>query len=282
MERYDLIVVGAGSAARDAARKASTDFGATVALVESTRWGGFVPQRRLQADEGVPRRRGAAPRSPHARPEARARRAPSRADLRAIHAWKETLRRPQERWVADLHERGHDTYDGAASFVDPKTLRVGDVELTSERILVATGSRTAVPPIPGLDQLEWIDHVTALDLRGAARVAARAGRGPVGLEFAQIFARFGSRVSIVQTAPSHLAALRRRGHERPDGSPRGGRHRDLHRHFRREVRGRTANRSPIGRTVDAERVLLASGRAPNVEELGSTASACERTRAGSR
>ena len=267
MERYDLIVIGAGSAARDAARKASTDFGAKVALVERTQWGGACPnvackptKAYLVAAELHRDLRTIGPKLGLDAP-------PARADLRAIHTWKETLRKPQERWVADLNEQGHDTYDGAASFVDPQTLRVGDLELTSERILVATGSRTAVPPIPGLDELEWIDHVTALDLEELPESLLVLGAGPVGLEFAQVFARFGSRVTVVEPAPriaprsdadatdALAAALEEDGIE------------VLAETSVEFFEGRTATLRG-GRTIDAERVLIAAGRAPNVEELG--------------
>jgi mercuric reductase len=267
MERYDLIVIGAGSAARDAARKASMDFGAEVALVERTRWGGSCPnvackptKAYLVAAELHRDLRTLGPKLGLDAPAAR-------ADLGAIHAWKETLKKSQERWVADLREQGYDTYDGAATFVDPRTLRVDDIELTSERILVASGSRTAVPPVTGLDELEWIDHVTALDLEELPESLLVLGGGPVGLEFAQVFARFGSRVTIVQTAPRIsprsdsdatdvlTAALEEEGIDVLTDT-------SVERFERRRAT------LVDGRTVDAERVLLASGRAPNVEQLG--------------
>ena len=267
MERYDLIVIGAGSAARDAARKASNEFGARVALVERTRWGGSCPNVACKPTKAY---LVAAELHRDLRtlgPKLGLGAAPARADLRAIHGWKETLKKPQERWVSELRDQGYDTHEGNATFVDPHTIRVGDVELTAERILVATGSRTAVPPIPGLDQLDWIDHLTALDLEELPESLLVLGGGPVGLEFAQIFARFGSRVTIVQTAPrisprsdrdatdALTAALEEEGIEVLTDTA--------------VVRfdGRTAALAD-GRTIDAERVLLASGRAPNVEELG--------------
>ena len=201
MEPYDLIVIGAGSAARDAANKASREYGARVALVERKRWGGSCPNvackptkaylvaaelhrdlRTLGSKLGLPA-------------------APDRADLARIYAWKETLRKPQEKWIEELRGRGYDTHEGVATFVDPRTIRVDGRELVGERILIATGSRTAVPPIPGLDELDWIDHVTALDLEQLPATLLVLGGGPVGLEFAQVFARFGSRVTLVQGAP---------------------------------------------------------------------------------
>jgi mercuric reductase len=267
MARYDLIVIGAGSAARDAARKAATAFGAKVAFVERTRWGGSCPnvackptKAYLVAAELHRDLRTLGPKLGLDTP-------PPRADLRAIHAWKETLKKPQERWLAELRDQGYETSEGVATFVDPRTIRVGDTELTAERILIATGSRTAVPPIPGLDELDWIDHVTALDLEELPRSLLVLGGGPVGLEFAQIFARFGSRVTLVQTAPrisprsdadatdALTAALEEDGIEVLTGTSV------------ERFDGRTAT-LPDGRSVDAERVLLASGRVPNVEELG--------------
>src|SRR5918995_1442252 len=200
MERYDLIVLGAGSAARDGARKAAKEYGARVVLVERTRWGGSCPNvackptkaylvaAELHRDLRVVGKKLGLD-------------APDRADLARVHAWKETLRKPQEKWVAELQDNGFDTVSGEATFVDPLTVRVGDRELSGERVLIATGSRTAVPPIPGLDELDWIDHVTALDLERLPESLLILGGGPVGLEFAQIFARFGSSVTLVQTAP---------------------------------------------------------------------------------
>jgi mercuric reductase len=267
MERYDLIVVGAGSAARDAARKASTEFGARVAVVESTRWGGSCPNVACKPTKAylvaADLHRDLRTLGPKLGLDA----PPARADLRAIYAWKETLKKPQERWIADLHDQGYDTHEGTARFDDPRTIRVGDAELTAERILVATGSRTAVPPIPGLDGLDWIDHVSALDLEELPESLLVLGGGPVGLEFAQVFARFGSHVTIVQTAPrisprsdadattALAAALEEDGIEISTDSSVG------------RFDGRTAVLAD-GRTIDAERVLLASGRVPNVEQLG--------------
>jgi mercuric reductase len=60
------------------------------------------------------------------------------------------------------------------------------VTLTAERILIATGSRTAVPSAPGIEDIDWIDHITALELGEVPESLLVVGGGPVGLEFAQI------------------------------------------------------------------------------------------------
>ena len=266
MKPYDLIVIGAGSAARDAANKAAEEYGARVALVERRLWGGSCPNvackptkaylvaaelhrdlRTLGGKLGLPA-------------------APERADLARVHAWKETLRKPPEKWVQELRGRGFDTFEGVAAFVDPRTIRVEGHALVGERILIATGSRTAVPPVPGLDELDWIDHVTALDLEQLPVTLLVLGGGPVGLEFAQVFARFGSQVTLVQGAP--------RLSPRSDADATAQLEAALEEEgidVRTETtverfEGRAATLSD-GRSIDAERVLLASGRVPNVEEL---------------
>jgi mercuric reductase len=266
MERYDLIVLGAGSAARDGARKAATEYGARVALVERTRWGGSCPNIACK-----PTKAYLVAAELHRDLRVLGTRlgleAPDCADLALVHAWKETLRKPQPKWVADLQQTGFDTVAGEATFADPLTVRVGDRELSGDRVLIATGSRTAVPRIPGLEELDWIDHVRALDLEQLPESLLVLGGGPVGLEFAQIFARFGSRVTLVQTAPrisprsdedataALTAALEDEGVTILTGAAV------------ERFEGRVAVLADGGR-VDADRVLLASGRVPNVEELG--------------
>jgi mercuric reductase len=144
-------------------------------------------------------------------------------------------------------------------------VNVGDTTLTAEKVLIATGGRTAVPPIPGIDGVEWIDHISALELTEVPASLLVCGAGPVGLEFAQIFARFGSRVTIVNHGPQIAAradtdaakelqaALE---DERIEIVLNGG--------VERLSRGEAV---VAGRTLEVSHLLLASGRAPNVEEL---------------
>jgi len=288
MERYDLIVLGAGSAARDGAKKAATKYDAKVALVESTRWGGSCPNvackptkaylvvaelvhqinaiaERLGIDVG-----------------------PAKVDMARVKARKDSLTKPQPKWVEDLNSQGFDTYDGEATIVDAHTVRVGDEDLSTDRILIATGSRTAVPPIEGIDEIGWIDHVSALELTELPQSLLVVGGGAVGLEFGQAFARFGSRVTIVdaldqlaprsdlQAAKELQAALEDEGIDIVLGS------------FVKRVRSDGAEvvatvvpRDGEGpQEVRAARVLLASGRAPNVEALGLEAAGIETHKLG--
>ena len=275
MERYDLIVLGAGSAARDGAAKAVSRHGAKVALVESTRWGGSCPnvackptKAYLVVAELVHEVNGLAGKLG-------IQVGPAEIDLARVKARKDSLKKPQPKWVEDLNGAGFETHSGEAALVDRTTVRVGDVELGADRILIATGSRTAVPPIEGIEAIDWIDHVSALELTQLPGSLLVVGGGPVGLEFAQIFSRFGSRVTLVQSAgrisprcdeqataelelaladegielalSSHVTSVRQ------DGS-------DV-------VATITAKEDGGSRELRVATVLLASGRAPNVEAL---------------
>ena len=168
------------------AAKASREHGARVALIERTRWGGSCPNvacrptkaylvaaelaytvNELSEWMGVE----------CGRPE---------VDLARVRAWKDSLRRTQGGWVEVLTDAGYEVVPGEASFTDARTVRVGDRELTAERILIATGSRTAVPAVPGIDDVDWIDHMSALELEQIPESLLVVGAGPVGLELAQI------------------------------------------------------------------------------------------------
>jgi mercuric reductase len=281
-ESYDLIVLGAGSAARDGAAKASREHGASVALVERTRWGGSCPNVACRPTKAYL----VAAELMHDVREHAAERgidlpAPT-IELARTRRWKDSLRRDQDSWIEVLTEAGYGIYPGEATFVDSKTIRVGDSELTAEKILIATGSRTAVPPIPGIEDVDWIDHVSALELEEVPEALLIVGAGPVGLELAQIFARFGSRVTIVnhdsqiaaradvEAAGELQAALEDEGIEvllngGVDSLSRNGTRIDA------VVRGRA---------LEVSHVLLASGRTPNVEELELERIGVEVTRRG--
>jgi mercuric reductase len=270
-EYFDLIVIGSGSAARDAAGTAKREYGASVAMIERERWGGSCPnvacrptKAYLTAAELV--------HDVNTEAEQRGIRvSKAEVDMARLRAWKDSIRRDQQSWQEVLAEQ-YAIYPGEAAFVDPHTVSVGDHELTADRILIATGSRTAVPPIPGIEDVDWLDHISALELERVPGSLLVIGAGPVGLEFAQIFARFGSHATIVshgtqiaaradsEAAEELQASLEQEGIEviLTDGG------------VERFVRTDEGIEATItgGRTVTVSDVLLASGRVPNVEGLG--------------
>jgi mercuric reductase len=279
---YDLIVLGAGSAARDAAGRASRQHGARVAIVERTRWGGSCPNVACRPTKAY---LVAAELMHDVRHHAAERGidlpAPT-IELARTRAWKDSLRRDQNTWLQLLKDAGYRVYPGEASFVDHNSVRVGADTLEAERVLIATGSRTAVPPIPGLEGIDWIDHISALELDRVPESLLVVGAGPCGVEFAQIFSRFGSRVTIVNHGPQIAARADKEAADELQAALEdegievilnGGVD-----SFSRD--GDSVEAVVQGRTLHVSDVLLASGRLPNIEELRLDAIGVEVTRGG--
>jgi mercuric reductase len=274
-EQFDLIVIGGGSAARAAAERATREHGASVALVERERWGGSCPNVACQPTKAylvaAELLRDVNTRAETIGIEVGA----AKPNLARIEAWKDSLKKPQPQWVKELEARGYSTFSGEASLVDARTVRVGHDELQADRILIATGSRTAIPPIDGIEDVGWIDHIAALELTEAPESLLVVGAGPVGLEFSQIFTRFGSRVTIVdaldriarladaQASATLAAALEEEGIEIVTSA--------LVMSVRRDDGEIVATIAPEDGSTERElsvaQVLLASGRDPNLEGL---------------
>jgi pyruvate/2-oxoglutarate dehydrogenase complex dihydrolipoamide dehydrogenase (E3) component len=120
-------------------------------------------------------------------------------DLPRIVARKDQIvqqwRSGQERKV-EQREKLH-LYRGHARFVAPRQLRVGEQDLASERIFINTGTRVDVPGLDGLDRVEFLTNASIMEVRQVPEHLLVLGGGYVGLEFGQMFRRFGSRVTVV-------------------------------------------------------------------------------------
>ena len=282
MERFDLIVIGGGGAGREAATRAHADHGASVAVVERGLWGGscanvackptkqYAAAATLLADLRVARELGIPTTN-------------GNFDLAALKERKDWLVGTQEAWRQRFVDLGFTTVDGDAALVSENTVRVGDRFLRAERILIATGSRGAVPPIDGIGDVPWIDSTGALELTEVPKRLLVLGAGAVGLEFAQAFARFGSRVTIVEGA-DRIAI-------RADEDAAAELHAALEADGIQIVTGTFVTKvartgAAVAATLGAERevladaVLVASGRRPNVEGLGLEELGVETSRAG--
>ncbi len=287
-ERFDLIVIGGGSAARDAAGMAARDHGARVALVERERWGGSCPNVACTPTKAYLVAAELAHDAGTLAPKIGVETGTVRVDLARVHDWKESLKKAQEQWVADLEAAGLATFTGEAMLVDARTVLVGETQLQSDRILIATGSRTAVPPVEGIDEVDWVDHVSALELTELPRSLLVVGAGAVGLEFGQAFSRFGSEVTIVDAADriapladeeacaKLAAALEDEGIRLAPGV--------FVQRIRRDGDEVVATIAPRDESppyeLRAQTVLLAAGRVPNLEGLNVDELGIETTRTG--
>ncbi|AMJ63962.1 dihydrolipoamide dehydrogenase [Bosea sp. PAMC 26642] len=169
---------------------------------------------------------------------------------------------------------GVNVIKGEARFVSRSTLMVGDQAIRPRRIVIATGSRPAAPPIPGLDQLPFLTNESVFTPKTLPERLLVLGGGPIGVELAQAMARLGSRVTIIEArdllsrddpeaAGIVRRALLREGVIlleqaevlRAEGI-RGG--------IRLVLAATAAN--PEG-TVEGTHLLVATGRRPNIEGL---------------
>ena len=96
-------------------------------------------------------------------------------------------------------------YRGHARFVSPREVEVGAERLRSERIFVNVGGRALVPPMPGIEQVPYLTHSSMMEVDFLPRHLVIIGGSYVGLEFGQMYRRFGSEVTIVEMAPRLVA-----------------------------------------------------------------------------
>lgn len=92
--------------------------------------------------------------------------------------------------------------EGKGRFVSENTVEVNGGSLNAEKFIIATGSKASVPPIKGVRETGFITHIEALRLTGQPGELAIIGAGPLGLEFAQMYARFGTRVTLLERLPT--------------------------------------------------------------------------------
>jgi len=201
---YNLVVIGAGSGGLVAAYIAAA-VKAKVALIEREKMGGDCLNRGCVPSKALLR---------SAKLLAQARRA-KEFGLRAgpgecaFAAVMERVQRVIEKVAPhDSAERytalGVDCLHGEARLVTPWVVEVDGRRLTTRNIIIATGARPLVPPIPGLDQVEVLTSDNLWALRELPQRLVVLGGGPIGCELAQAFARLGSRVTQVEMAPRLL------------------------------------------------------------------------------
>jgi pyruvate/2-oxoglutarate dehydrogenase complex dihydrolipoamide dehydrogenase (E3) component len=205
--RYHLVVVGGGTGGLVSAAIAA-GLGASVALVERGLLGGdclnvgCVPSKALlraarawhdartaAAEFGGPAAEGA-------------------GDFSAVMTRMRRLR--AELSPVDSAERfrglGVDVFLGEGRFVAPDAMDVGGARLRFRRAIIATGGRPVVPPVPGLADVDYLTNETVFNLTVLPPRLAIVGAGPIGCELAQAFARFGSKVTLLDSADRILTA----------------------------------------------------------------------------
>ena len=203
--RFDAIVIGAGQAGPSMANRIAAT-GKTVAVIERELVGGTcvntgcTPTKTLVASAYAAHL---------------ARRAndfglsvgPVGVDFAAVMARKDTVvgqsRSSLEGWLRGM--ANCTLVMGQASFASPTSVRVGDDVLEADRFFLNVGCRAIVPDFPGVDQVRTLTHKTLLELDTLPPRLVIVGGSYIGLEFAQIFRRFGSEVTVVEKMPRLIA-----------------------------------------------------------------------------
>jgi pyruvate/2-oxoglutarate dehydrogenase complex dihydrolipoamide dehydrogenase (E3) component len=199
--RFDAIIVGAGQAGPSLAGRL-TAAGHTVAVVERKLIGGTcvnngcIPTKTLVASAHAAHlaRRGA---------DFGVGTGAVSVDMAKVKARKDKImlddRKGVEDWLTGMD--GCTVVRGHARFEDPHTLRVGDEVLQAERIFLNVGGRAVVPDIPGLADVEFLTNVSILELDMLPDHLVIIGGSYIALEFAQMYRRFGARVTVVEKGP---------------------------------------------------------------------------------
>lgn len=272
--KYDAIIIGAGQAGPPLAERLTQE-GLKTAIVERQHFGGTcvnvgcIPTKTLVGSARVAHlaRRAA---------EFGVDTGEVEVDMQRVKARMDQVRGDSNRGVTAWLE-GMDNLDvvrGHARFVGPKRLQVDDQVLEAEKIFINVGARARVPDIPGLENVPFFTNSTMLEVDYIPEHLIVVGGSYIGLEFAQMYRRFGSQVTVVEMADRLIP--------RDDDDTAAAVQEILESEGVRfelgaECVSLSMQSSDIEITVSCERevpriagshVLLAVGRVPNTDDLG--------------
>ena len=198
---FDAIIIGAGQAGPPLAGRL-TAAGMSVALIERHLFGGTCVNTGCMPTKALVASAYAAHLARRGAEYGVMLDTPPRIDMPRIKARADAIsansRAGIERWLRDM--TGCSVLQGHARFLSRDTVAVGEERLTAPRIFINVGGRALVPPLPGIDRVPYLTNSSMLARDRVPQHLIIIGGSYVGLEFAQMYRRFGARVTVVEMA----------------------------------------------------------------------------------
>jgi pyruvate/2-oxoglutarate dehydrogenase complex dihydrolipoamide dehydrogenase (E3) component len=199
---YQAIIIGTGQAGPPLAKRL-TAVGMTVAIIERGLFGGTcvntgcIPTKTMVASAYAAHVAGRAAEYGVVTS------APVTVDMKRVKARKDLISGQSHQAVENgLKKMANCTvYQGHARFESTHEVSVGDARLTADKIFINVGARAVIPPIPGLDQVPFLTNSSMMHLDSLPKHLIIVGGSYIGLEFGQMFRRFGSEVTIIEAGP---------------------------------------------------------------------------------
>src|SRR6516165_4315168 len=205
MCNYDSIVIGTGQSGPSMARRLVAA-GQKVAVIERKFFGGTCVNTGCTPTKTLVASAYAAHLTRRAKDFGVRIDGAIKVDMKAVKARKDAVagasRRSVEHSLKTLD--GCTVYEGHGRFVGPKSIVVGDLKLDADRIFINVGGRAAIPPIPGLGHVPYFTNTSMMDVDFVPPHLIVLGGSYIGLEFAQMYRRFGSEVTVIEAAPRLL------------------------------------------------------------------------------
>ncbi|OQQ78810.1 mercury(II) reductase [Ligilactobacillus salivarius] len=278
---YDLLIIGSGGAAFSAAIK-SVEYGAKVAMIERGTVGGTcvnigcVPSKTLL-------RAGEINHLAKVNPFIGLQTSAGKVELAPLVKHKDELvsELRNQKYVNLIDEYGFELIEGEAIFVDENTVEVNGKKLSAKRFLIATGVSPSLPPISGLEKVDYLTSTTLLELKTVPKRLTVIGSGYIGMELGQLFHNLGSEVTLMQRSERLLKEYDQEISEAVEKA--------LIEQGINLVKGATFERveqegqiKKVHVTVDgkkkvveSEQLLVATGRKPNTDALKLSAAGVE-------